>query len=324
METAQKKSDHTIPLEQLRTEIGKVLVGQEELVQKLIIALLCKGHVLIEGIPGLAKTLTISTLAQAIHGKFSRIQFTPDLLPGDLVGTLIYNPKTGEFSPHKGPIFANLILADEVNRSPAKVQSALLEAMQEKQVTIGDTTYDLDKPFMVLATQNPIEQEGTYQLPEAQLDRFFFKLTVDYPTLDEEQEIMRRMAKSAPKINVEEVLSQQEVLDLQAAVDDVFLKESIERYILHIVDATRHPEKYGLDFGNMIRHGASPRASIFLAMAARAHAMVQGRDFVLPEDVEAIGSDILRHRVALTYKAEARSMRSEDLIRQIFDHVEVP
>lgn len=324
MEPAANKSDQVSTLTRLREEIAKVLVGQEELVEKLVIALLCKGHVLIEGIPGLAKTLTISTLAQAIHGTFSRIQFTPDLLPGDLVGTLVYNPKTGDFTPHKGPIFANLILADEINRSPAKVQSALLEAMQEKQVTIGDETYNLQAPFMVLATQNPIEQEGTYQLPEAQLDRFFFKLTVDYPTLDEEQEIMRRMAKSAPTLSVTEVLSNEDVLQLQTAVDDIFLKENMERYILHVVDATRNPEKYGLDFGPMIRHGASPRASIFLAMAARANAMIQGRDFVVPEDVETIGKDVLRHRVALTYKAEAQSIQSESLIQQIFDQVEVP
>jgi len=324
MEPAANKSDQVSTLTRLREEIAKVLVGQEELVEKLVIALLCKGHVLIEGIPGLAKTLTISTLAQAIHGTCSRIQFTPDLLPGDLVGTLVYNPKTGDFTPHKGPIFANLILADEINRSPAKVQSALLEAMQEKQVTIGDETYNLQAPFMVLATQNPIEQEGTYQLPEAQLDRFFFKLTVDYPTLDEEQEIMRRMAKSAPTLSVTEVLSNEGVLQLQTAVDDIFLKENMERYILHVVDATRNPEKYGLDFGPMIRHGASPRASIFLAMAARANAMIQGRDFVVPEDVETIGKDVLRHRVALTYKAEAQSIQSESLIQQIFDQVEVP
>ncbi len=309
-------------LQCLREEIGKVLVGQDTLVEKLIIALLCKGHVLIEGVPGLAKTLAVSTLAQAIHGVFRRIQFTPDLLPGDLVGTLVYNPKTGDFTPHKGPIFANLVLADEVNRSPAKVQSALLEAMQEKQVTMGDVTYTLDEPFMVLATQNPIEQEGTYQLPEAQLDRFFFKVSIDYPSFDEEQEIMRRMARSAPVMKVEQVLDGPAVIDLQSAVDEVFLKENMEHYILRVVDATRHPDNYGLDFADCIRHGASPRASIFLALASRAQAMMEGRDYVIPADVEAISLDVLRHRVALSYKAQAQGMQAEDLIRRIFDVVD--
>jgi MoxR-like ATPase len=322
MEEKQMTHSRLESLQCLREEIGKVLVGQDILVEKLIIALLCKGHVLIEGVPGLAKTLAVSTLAQAIHGVFRRIQFTPDLLPGDLVGTLVYNPKTGDFTPHKGPIFANLVLADEVNRSPAKVQSALLEAMQEKQVTMGDVTYTLDEPFMVLATQNPIEQEGTYQLPEAQLDRFFFKVSIDYPSFDEEQEIMRRMARSAPVMKVEQVLDGPAVIDLQSAVDEVFLKENMEHYILRVVDATRHPDNYGLDFADCIRHGASPRASIFLALASRAQAMMEGRDYVIPADVEAISLDVLRHRVALSYKAQAQGMQAEDLIRRIFDVVD--
>jgi MoxR-like ATPase len=322
MEEKQMTHSRLESLQCLRVEIGKVLVGQDTLVEKLIIALLCKGHVLIEGVPGLAKTLAVSTLAQAIHGVFRRIQFTPDLLPGDLVGTLVYNPKTGDFTPHKGPIFANLVLADEVNRSPAKVQSALLEAMQEKQVTMGDVTYTLDEPFMVLATQNPIEQEGTYQLPEAQLDRFFFKVSIDYPSFDEEQEIMRRMARSAPVMKVEQVLDGPAVIDLQSAVDEVFLKENMEHYILRVVDATRHPDNYGLDFADCIRHGASPRASIFLALASRAQAMMEGRDYVIPADVEAISLDVLRHRVALSYKAQAQGMQAEDLIRRIFDVVD--
>jgi MoxR-like ATPase len=323
-EETRSFSEQIAALDRLRTEISQVVVGQERLIERLIIALLSKGHVLIEGVPGLAKTLTVSTLAQTVDAVFNRIQFTPDLLPGDLLGTLIYNQKSGEFTPHKGPIFANILLADEINRSPAKVQSALLEAMQERQVSIGDETHTLEEPFMVLATQNPIEQEGTYQLPEAQLDRFFFKLSVEYPTLDEEHTIMKRMATSRPDYAVDTVFSREEIVALRDVADSVFLKENIERYILQIVDATRHPENYDLDFGPLIRHGASPRASIFLAMASRAHAMLDGRDYVVPADVKQIGRDVLRHRVALTYKAEAQSITSEDLIERIFDTVDVP
>jgi len=311
-------------LNKVRQEIGKVVVGQEELIERLLLALICNGHVLIEGIPGLAKTLTVNSLAQSLHSSFSRIQFTPDLLPGDLLGTLIYNPETREFTTHKGPIFANIVLADEINRSPAKVQSALLEAMQEKQVTIGDTTYKLDVPFLVLATQNPIEQEGTYPLPEAQVDRFMFKLKVDYPTMDEEHEILKRMSKSAPTLNVDPVASLEEILKLRAKLDDVFIDEKIERYILQLINATRNPEEYDLDLKELIRFGASPRATIFLAMAAKGHAMMEGRDFVTPQDVKRIAMDVLRHRVAITYRAEALGKTSEFVVQTILDSIEIP
>ncbi len=310
-------------LNKVRKEIGKVVVGQEELIERLLLAMLCNGHVLIEGIPGLAKTLTVNSLAQSLHSSFSRIQFTPDLLPGDLLGTLIYNPETREFTTHKGPIFANIILADEINRSPAKVQSALLEAMQEKQVTIGDTTFKLDLPFLVLATQNPIEQEGTYPLPEAQVDRFMFKLKVEYPTMDEEHEILKRMAKSAPKLDVEAVASLKDMLELRNKIDEVFMDEKVERYILKIVDATRNPDNYDLDLKDLIRFGASPRATIFLAMASKGHAMMEGRDFVSPGDVKKIAMDVLRHRVAITYRAEALGKTSEFIVQTILDNIDI-
>ncbi len=316
--------DEHATLEKIRSEISRVVVGQEELVQDLLMALLCGGHVLIEGFPGLAKTLMVSTLAQTLEASFNRIQFTPDLLPGDLIGTLIFNPKTGEFNSHKGPIFCNILLADEINRSPAKVQSALLEAMQEKQVTIGDTCYPLDEPFMVLATQNPIEQEGTYALPEAQLDRFMFKLKVDYPAEDEEQEIMRRMSMADPLLQVNDVIHGDEVLKMRRKLDEVFLKEEIEAYILRLVRATRTPEEFGLEIGGMIRHGASPRASIFLAKSAKARALFDGRDYVVPGDVKAVAPIVLRHRVAVTYKAEAKEISSDQLIAQILGAVEIP
>jgi len=283
-------------LASIRGQIARVIVGQEQLVERLVLALLCNGHVLIEGVPGLAKTLVVTTLARALHVSFNRIQFTPDLLPGDLIGTLMYNPQTGQFTPHKGPIFCNIVLADEINRSPAKVQSALLEAMQERHVTIGDITYPLDDPFLVLATQNPIEQEGTYPLPEAQVDRFIFKLTVSYPTRDEEREIMARMARSAPPLDVEPVAG----------------------------PATRRPEAHGMDMGDLIRYGASPRATIFLAMAARGRALLAGRAYVVPQDVKDVGPDVLRHRVIITYEAEAEDKTSDDLVQTIFDTVEVP
>ena len=312
-------------LTRIREEIAKVVVGQDEIVDRLLIALLCSGHVLIEGVPGLAKTLLVSTLAKALDTSFNRIQFTPDLLPGDLVGTLVFHPKTGEFHTQKGPVFANILLADEINRSPAKVQSALLEAMQEKQVSIGEKSFKLEEPFMVLATQNPIEQEGTYPLPEAQLDRFLFKVIVRYPSLEQEQTIMRRMAQSSPDLEAKPVVSGREILDLRKSLDDIFMKDTVESYILHLVDATRRPEKYDLEgLTPMIRHGASPRASIFLAKASKAYALMEGRDYVLPSDVRAIANEVMRHRIALTYKAEAKDISTDDLVEQIFMKVPVP
>ena len=311
-------------LSEVRQEVGKVVVGLDYLVERLLISMLCNGHVLIEGIPGLAKTLTISTLAKVLNIDFSRIQFTPDLLPGDLTGTLIYNQKTGEFTPHKGPMFANLVLADEINRSPAKVQSALLEAMQEKQVTIGKESYKLDEPFLVMATQNPIEQEGTYPLPEAQLDRFLFKICVSYPSMDEEHLIMKRMSGSAPNLQVNSVMEAQDILTMRTNMDDVFSSEEIEKYILRLVDATRNPAKYKLaELESYIGHGASPRASIGLLKASRAHAFVNGRGFISPEDVKSIAMDVMRHRVSITYKAEADNQTVEMVLQKIFDTVEV-
>ncbi|OED45813.1 ATPase [Endozoicomonas sp. (ex Bugula neritina AB1)] len=308
----------------LRQEVAKVIVGQDELVERLILALLCRSHVLIEGIPGLAKTLTVNVLSKALGLSFSRVQFTPDLLPGDLTGTQIYNPQTGEFIAHDGPIFANIVLADEINRSPAKVQSALLEAMQEKQVTLGREIKSLPKPFLVLATQNPVEQEGTYSLPEAQVDRFMFKLKVDYPTFDDELEVMRRMSKPKTDLDVDEVFTLNDLDELSDQVERVYLDPSLEKYILHLVTATRNPAHYHLDFADMIRFGASPRASINIALAARASAVIHGRDHVLPEDVRSLAADILRHRMALSYKAEARGISSDSLIEQILEHVAIP
>lgn len=308
----------------LRQEVAKVIVGQDELVERLIIALLCRSHVLIEGIPGLAKTLTVNVLSQALGLSFSRVQFTPDLLPGDLTGTQIYNPQTGEFIAHDGPVFANIVLADEINRSPAKVQSALLEAMQEKQVTLGREIKPLPKPFLVLATQNPVEQEGTYSLPEAQVDRFMFKLKVDYPAFDDELEVMRRMSRPKTETEVDEVLSLDALDELSDQVERVYLDPSLEKYILHLVTATRDPRRYHLDFDDMIRFGASPRASINIALAARASAVIQGRDHVLPEDIRSLAADTLRHRIALSYKAEARGIHSDRLIEQILEQVAIP
>ena len=305
-------------------QVGSVIVGQRYMVERLLIGLLSNGHVLLEGVPGLAKTLTVKTLASAIHCRFQRLQFTPDLLPADLVGTLIYNQRTGEFTTHKGPIFANLILADEINRSPAKVQSALLEAMQEHQVTIGDQTFPLEDPFLVLATQNPIEQEGTYPLPEAQVDRFMLKLNVGYPTRDEELEIIRRVAGPAvppPK----PVIEPRQIIAARQVVNDVYMDEKIERYIIDIVFATREPESCGLaDLKPLIGFGASPRASINLKLAAKAHAFLRRRGYVTPEDVKAIGLDVLRHRVLVTFEAEAENVVPEDIVRRILNHVEVP
>jgi len=311
-------------LNRIRDEIGKVIVGQSALVERLLIALLCNNHVLIEGVPGLAKTLTVTTLARTIQASFQRIQFTPDLLPGDLIGTLIYNPKTGDFTTRKGPIFANIILADEINRAPAKVQSALLEAMQERQITIGDQSFPLDDPFMVLATQNPIEQEGTYPLPEAQIDRFMFKLLVTYPSKQEEQQIMRRMAGAVDQINVEPVIEPSDIGRLRDLVASIYMDEKIEEYILNIVTATRDSKTCNLDINDLIRYGASPRATIYLANAARSNALLAGRGYVTPQDVKSIAPDVLRHRVIVTYEAEAEEKTSEDIVKQILDNVEVP
>ena len=324
MDTASREFEsESSALDRVRGEIRRVIVGQEDLVDRLLLGLVCGGHVLIEGVPGLAKTLVVSTLAGALDASFQRIQFTPDLLPGDLIGTLIYNQKTGEFTPHKGPIFSQMVLADEINRAPAKVQSALLEAMQERQVTIGDETYALDEPFMVLATQNPIEQEGTYPLPEAQMDRFLFKLVVQYPSMDDEQEIMRRMSKSAPELTVSQALTTSELLEIRRRLDDVHLADELERYILKLVDATRQPDVYGLSIGHYLRHGASPRASIFLALAAKGVALFDGRDFVRPEDIKAVAHDVMRHRISLGYKAEADGQTPDTLLDQVLSAIEV-
>ena len=308
----------------LTLEMKKVIVGQKDMVDRLLIALLGKGHILLEGVPGLAKTLAINTLSQAVKGSFSRIQFTPDLLPADVVGTMIYNIKENDFSIKKGPIFANFVLADEINRAPAKVQSALLEAMQEKQVTIGDTTFKLQAPFLVMATQNPVEQEGTYPLPEAQVDRFMIKAVIDYPKLDEERHIVRNnllsnIAKVKPVVTTKQILTAQET------VREVYMDEKIENYILNLVFATRYPENYNLEsIKPLISFGASPRGSINLATAAKSHAFLKHRGYVIPEDVRAIIFDVLRHRIGLTYEAEAENITSEDLITQIINEVEVP
>ena len=310
-------------VDQLVTEIGKVIVGQRYMIERLMIGLLTNGHILIEGVPGLAKTLAVKTLAGAIDARFQRIQFTPDLLPADLIGTMIYNQKDCTFYPRKGPLFANLGLADEINRAPAKVQSALLEAMQEHQVTISDTTFLLDEPFLVLATQNPIEQEGTYPLPEAQIDRFMLKLNVTYPNKKEEREILERMAGAQPKVP-DVVVHPKEILAAREVVNKIYMDEKIKNYIIDIVFATRNPETYNIKIGKYIAYGASPRASIYLAQAARAYAFLRHRGHVTPDDVKVIGMDVLRHRVIITYEAEAEEMTSEDIVRKIFDEIEVP
>lgn len=308
----------------LMREIGKVIVGQQYLVERLLLALLADGHVLIEGVPGLAKTMSVRTLAQAIDTKFQRIQFTPDLLPADVIGTLVYNPKDGNFTTKQGPIFANIILADEINRAPSKVQSALLEAMQERQVTIGEKTFPLPKPFLVLATQNPIEQEGTYPLPEAQVDRFMFKLIVTYPSKKEEKEILERMS-SGKTISVEPVLHPDEIHSLRDVLNRIYVDEKVKDYILDLVFATREPEKYKLDnLKPLISYGASPRATIALTLAAKAHAFIKGRGYVIPDDVKQVGLDVLRHRLLVTFEAEAEDLTSDHIVRKIFDQVEVP
>jgi MoxR-like ATPase len=308
----------------LTLEMNKVIVGQKHMVERLLIGLLGKGHILLEGVPGLAKTLAINTLSQAVKGSFSRIQFTPDLLPADVIGTMIYNIKENDFSIKKGPIFANFVLADEINRAPAKVQSALLEAMQEKQVTIGDKTFRLQEPFLVMATQNPVEQEGTYPLPEAQVDRFMLKAVIDYPKLDEEQLIVRNNLNSN-NAQVKPVVTTKQILSAQETVKEVYMDEKIENYILNLIFATRYPEKYNLEsIKPLISFGASPRGSINLAIAAKCHAFLRRRGYVIPEDVRAIIYDILRHRIGLTYEAEAENVISEDIITQIINEVEVP
>lgn len=323
-EINRKVKDATSILKDLAREIGKVIVGQQYLVDRLLVALLADGHILIEGVPGLAKTLSVRTLSRAIHAKFQRIQFTPDLLPADLIGTLVYSPKEGNFTTKKGPIFANIILADEINRAPSKVQSALLEAMQERQVTIGENTFPLPIPFLVLATQNPIEQEGTYPLPEAQVDRFMLKLIVTYPSKKEEKEILERMS-TGKEIEVKAVIDPAKIMMLRELMNQIYVDEKVKDYILDLVFATREPTEYKLEsLKPLIAYGASPRASIMLTLAAKAHAFLEGRGYATPDDVKQIGMDVLRHRVLVTYEAEAEDMDSEHIIRQIFDQVEVP
>ena len=310
--------------DQLITEISKVIVGQKYMVERLVIGLLCNGHILLEGVPGLAKTTSVQSLAAAISTTFNRIQFTPDLLPADLIGTLVYNPQKSDFYVKRGPIFANIILADEINRAPAKVQSALLEAMQERQVTIGDKTFKLDDPFLVLATQNPIDQEGTYALPEAQVDRFMFKLHLDYPNRKEELEILRKSSQSND-INIVPVIQPERIIQLRTVVRQIYMDSKIENYIVDLVRASRNPAKYGLDgHTDLIEYGASPRATISLAIASKAHAFMKHRGYVTPEDVHAIGKDVLRHRVIVSYQAEARGIDSEKIIQTIFQTVEIP
>ena len=320
-EKIQKESEF---LEKITSEVSKVIVGQKYMIERLLISLLADGHVLLEGVPGLAKTMAVKTLSSVIETGFQRIQFTPDLLPADLIGTMIYDQNKGGFSVKQGPVFSNLILADEINRSPAKVQSALLEAMQERQVTIGDTTFKLPEPFLVLATQNPIEQEGTYPLPEAQVDRFMLKLSVGYPNREEELEIMRRMTR----VNVPEVkpvVTPEQIMNAKKAMHEIYIDPKIENYIVDIVFATRNPKEYGLDdLAELIAFGASPRASINLSLAAKAHAFLRRRGYVTPEDVRSIGMDVLRHRVLVTYEAEAEEITPEDVVRKILNKIEVP
>jgi MoxR-like ATPase len=316
---------HAAFADRLVQAVEGVIVGQREMIEGLLIGMLSNGHVLLEGVPGLAKTLAVSSMARAVHASFKRIQFTPDLLPADLIGTLVYNPKEGTFVPKRGPIFANIVLADEINRAPAKVQSALLEAMQEHQVTIGDTTYPLDDPFLVLATQNPIEQEGTYPLPEAQVDRFLLKLRVTYPSKSEERRVLDRVADGGGDANaVQPVIDLDEVRAARAVVRNIYIDEKIRDYIVELVRATREPKAAGMDIDRLIEFGASPRATIGMARAARAHAFLRGRGYVTPQDVKTVGMSVLRHRVLTSYEAEAEGLTSDDVVRRVFDHIAVP
>jgi MoxR-like ATPase len=317
----QEKSEF---VRSLFSELDKVIVGQRYMLERMLIGLLANGHILLEGVPGLAKTLAVTVLSRAIDADFRRIQFTPDLLPADLIGTQIYRQSDGEFVTRKGPIFANIILADEINRAPAKVQSALLEAMQERQVSIGEQTFALPNPFLVLATQNPIEQEGTYPLPEAQLDRFMLKLKIDYPNKEQERQILDRMAVTDKKFDIRPAIKPSDIAEVRAVVDEIYIDEKVKDYIVDVVCATRDPQKYGLKLANFISYGASPRATIYLAVAAKAHAFLQQRGYVTPQDVKSIGPDVLRHRVIVSYEAEAEDKTSEDVIQTIFDNVEVP
>ena len=321
---SERVQQESLVVDRIFQEMDRVIVGQRYMVERLLIGLFCNGHILLEGVPGLAKTLTVSTLAKIVDASFKRIQFTPDLLPADLTGTTIYNQHQGVFIPKKGPVFANLILADEINRAPAKVQSALLECMQERQVTIGDETYRLEDPFLVMATQNPIEQEGTYPLPEAQVDRFMLKVKVDYPTRDEERLILDRMA-DAGETELARTVGIEEILRLREVVELIYIDDKIKDYVVDLVQATRDPARYGLDeMGPLIEYGASPRATIFLARAARAHAFIQRRGYVTPEDIKAVGGDVLRHRIRTSYEAEAEEIDTEQIVQQLFDHIEVP
>ena len=320
-ETVQQKSSWLQPL---RDEIGRTIVGQADLIDRLLVALLGNGHVLLEGVPGLAKTLALKTLATATRADFQRLQFTPDMLPADIVGTLIYNPQQSNFVTKHGPIFANLVLADEINRAPAKVQSALLEAMQERQVTIGEETFPLPEPFLVLATQNPIEQEGTYPLPEAQVDRFMLKVVVDYPSREEERAILDRMAHSGELPEIRAVLEPSDLIEARRVVDEIYIDDKVKDYIVDLVRATRAPQDLGLKLEGLIQMGASPRATIFLTLAARAHAFLEGRGYVTPQDVKTVGLDVLRHRVVPSYEAEAEDLTSESLVHTIFETIPVP
>jgi MoxR-like ATPase len=320
-EAVAEASSFTRPL---FNELSKVIVGQQYLVERLVIGLLANGHVLLEGVPGLAKTTAVKALANAMHVKFARLQFTPDMLPADVIGTQVYNPQSGNFSTRKGPVFANLVLADEINRAPAKVQSALLEAMQEKQVTIGDQSYRLEEPFLVLATQNPIEQEGTYPLPEAQVDRFMLKLKIGYPTRAEERQILELMARTTTPPHTEAVVSAEQILKAREVINDIYVDDKVKDYIVDIVCATREPDHYKIAVKEFIQLGASPRATIALTLAAKAYAFLKGRGYVTPQDVKSIGMDVLRHRVAITYEAEAEEKTSENIIQKIFDELPVP
>lgn len=324
-EINEKISKSSLFVDELKNSLNKIIVGQHELIDKILISMLANGHILLEGVPGLAKTFTVNTLSKLINTEFQRIQFTPDMLPADLIGTLIYNQKTGEFDTRKGPIFSNIVLADEINRSPAKVQSALLEAMQERQVTIGENTFQLTAPFLVMATQNPIEQEGTYPLPEAQMDRFMFKLLVDYPNQESEKIVLRQNTKLNDIDKMESIVSPENILDAQKIIHDIYVDEKVEDYVLNLVFATRDPNKFGLnDLEGIIDFGASPRATINLIRAAKARAFIEHRGYITPEDIRYIGADILRHRVILTYEAEAEELTPDDVIKRLFEVIEIP